>query len=162
MPTAAPAKPTKSTRQQREQAVFEVGDFKQPGTDTVHTNFRVTWTRASIRYRMQWRGDKVTMGVFGPERDTYVNFAKSIAKAPVLVPGYDRPFEFEHWMSGTFTRGRKNDFKVFVGNRGSGTGAFSCVDDDFFDRFEYVLATLIYSDTNGKQKSYRTKLEERC
>ena len=60
------------------------------------------------------------------------------------------------------TRGQSNDFKVFVGNRGDRTGAFLCVDQKFLDKDEYVLATLLYLDADGKEQRYRVKLTERC
>jgi hypothetical protein len=102
------------------------------------------------------------MGGYGPTRETYQDFAASPAKAPVFVPGYDRPFEFEHWMSGTFQRGQVTDFKVFVGNRGDRTGAFSCVDQKFLPAGAHLLATLLYRDVEGKRRRHQARLTGRC
>ena len=144
------------------QAVFSIGEFTDPATNAVHTEFKITYTPKSVRYRMLWRGKKVTMGSYGPTGDSYVNFAPSIKTAPILVPGWDRPFQFEHWMSGTLQRGQPSHFMVFVGNRGSRTGAFTCVDDQFLPAGEYVLATLLYRDGRGKRQRYQAKLTSRC
>ena len=143
-------------------ALFEIGDFTQPGTDTVHTEFTLTWTEQSVRFRMLWRGQTLSMGGFGPYRETYASFGKSRKKATIYVPGYDRPLEFEHWMSDKMIAGERKSFKVFVGARGSRTGAFSCGDDKFLPKGEHVVATLIYTDEEGDQQRVRTKLAERC
>jgi hypothetical protein len=102
------------------------------------------------------------MGLYGPSSDTYAQFAKSTQKAPVFVPGYDRPLEFEHWMSGTLTRGNTTDFKVFVGHRGDRRGAFCSSDDKYLPRGEDPVATLLYTTVDGKRKRYQAKLTGRC
>ena len=142
--------------------VFEIGDFTDPGTGAVHKEFTITWTEASVRFRMLWRGSKVTFGGYGPTRDTYAKFAATAAKAPVFVPGWDRPFEFEHWMSGTLTRGESTDFKVFVGNRGDRPGTFSAVDDKFLPAGAAPVATLVWRDAEGKEQRTKLELPERC
>ena len=154
-----------------ERAVFTVGDLTQPravsDSDldvevTVHTDFRITWTKDSVRFRMMWKGETKTMGGYGPTRDTYAGFGKTAKEATVYVPGYDRPLEFEHWMSGTMGIGRSNTFKVFVGARGSQRGAFSCGDQKLLPEGECVLATLIYTDEDDLEKRVQCKLRERC
>ena len=142
--------------------VFAIGDFLDPGTGRKHTEFTLTWTEASVRFRMLWRGEKVTFGGYGPERSTYAQFAATPAEAPVYVPGWDRPFGFEHWMSGTLQRGGSTDFKVFVGNRGDRTGAFSAVDDKFLPANDSPIATLLWTDADGKAQRTRFELPQRC
>jgi AhpC/TSA family len=141
---------------------FTIGKFKEPESKSVHENFTITWTKDSVRFSMMWRGEKRTFGGYGSERKLYAQFANSPEDAPVYVPGYDRPFEFDQWMCGKLTRGKTTDFKVFIGNRGSNRGAFSAVDDRFMPVGEYVLATLHYVTTNGKKAKYQVKLTERC
>jgi hypothetical protein len=142
--------------------VFAIGSFAQPRSDRVHEDFELTWTPACVSFKLLWRGEKITMGAYGPERSTYAQFAARLQDAPIFVPGYDRPFEFEHWMSGTLTRGKHNEFKVFVGNRGSVRGAFCTVNDKFLPADEFVLATLVYTGSDGKRKEVQAKLERRC
>jgi hypothetical protein len=149
----------------RNAATFVIGQFREPGSEEsrpVHKDFTLTWKPASIRFKMLWRGEKVTMGCYGPEGDTYAQFAASPAAAPIFVPGWDRPLQFEHWMSGRLRRGQDNDFKVFLGNRGDRTGAFTCVNDKFLASDEFVEATLLYVDRDGKQQRVLAKLRERC
>lgn len=141
---------------------FAIGNFQEPGTEVVHTDFTITWMRESIRYRMKWAGGPVTMGCCGPTAETYAHFAPSPKEAPIFVPGTERPFEFEHWMSGTLKRGEEKWFKVFMGNKGDRTGAFSCVDDKFLAADEHVLAQLAYRDGAGKEQRLVAELAERC
>jgi hypothetical protein len=141
---------------------FAVGDFADPATGARHTDFTITWAEASVRFRMQWRGEKVTFGGYGPSRDTYAKFASEPATAPVYVPGHDRPLQFEHWMSGELTRGGSTDFKVFVGNSGDRRGAFSAVDDEFLPAGEAPLAALLWTDRDGKPRETPFRLPERC
>lgn len=141
---------------------FEVGELKQPGTDVVHTEFVLSWTKASVRFRMLWRGETLTMGSYGPYRETYASFGTSPAEATLFVPGYDRPLEFEHWMCDKLRAGAANDFKVFVGARGSQRGAFSCGDQNLLPKGEHAIATLVYTDEEGKEQRVRSELHERC
>jgi len=141
---------------------FTIGDLRQPGSEAVHTDFEVTWTPDSVRWRMHWRGGPITWGGYGPKRETYAGFSEDPAEATVYVPGFDRPLEFEHWMSDELVAGESKDFKVFVGARGSVRGAFSCGDDEFLPEGEYLLATLIYRDLDGKTQRFQAKLRERC
>ena len=140
---------------------FAIGDFKEPGTDVVHKDFTITSTD-SIRYEMKWAGGPRTMGCYGPSRETYVNFAPSPKEAPIFVPGTERPFEFEHWMSGTLKRGEATDFKVFMGNRGDRSGAFTCVDDKFLPAGARVLVQLVCRDSTDKERRLTAELAERC
>ena len=126
----------------------------------MHTDFTLTYRKTSVFYKMRWRGKHVTMGSYGPTSATYAQFTPTPHTAPILVPGHDRPLAFEHWMSGTLTRGKSTYFKVFVGNRGSRRGAFSSTDDKFLEKGEWVSATLLYTDVNGKRQRYAAKLAE--
>jgi hypothetical protein len=142
---------------------FTIGDYRAPGGDAVHKEFTVTWTpKIGVRFRMLWRGEKVSFGSYGPAHDTYAGFADSAATAPVFVPGYDRPFEFERWIPDPLRPGAITDFKVFVGNRGDRVGAFAAVDDKFLPKGEVVLATLHYTTRAGKAATAHYELPERC
>lgn len=143
-------------------SVFAIGDFVDPATGAKHTGFTITWTEASVRFKLQWRGEKPSFGSYGPTRETYAQFAAVPAKAPIFVPGYDRPFQFEHWMSGELQRGQSNEFKVFVGNVGDRRGAFTTVDDKFLPAGEAPTATLLWTDADGKPQQTKWELTERC
>ena len=142
---------------------FTLGDLRAPGGQEIHKDFKITWTqKIGVRFKMLWRGSKVTFGGYGPSHDTYAGFAETPAKAPVFVPGWDRPFEFERWRAEPLRRGQDTDFNVFVGNRGDRVGAFSAVDDKFLPKGEYVVATLHYTDGSGKPAQAQFDLRERC
>ena len=145
---------------------FKIGRFVQPGTPAdaprVHTDFSLSWSPNGVSYRMKWNGGPMTMGCYGPDSESYGRFSPDPKTAPMIVPGHDLPFQFETWLSSTLPRSDGFSFKVFVGNRGSVTGAFSTVDDKFLRPDEYVIATLIYKDRSGKEKNVRYELRERC
>jgi len=141
---------------------FEIGDFTEPGTEVVHKAFRMTRHKAFVRYEMKWAGGAVIRGPYGPTGEQYANFGASPKEAPIFVLGTERPFEFEHKMSGTLKRGEANDFKVFMGNKGDRTGAFSSVDDKFLPQGERVLVQLVCKDVAGKEQRLTAELAERC
>ncbi len=144
-------------------SVFQIGDFVDPGLKgATHTEMKLTWTKDSFRYSMLWRGGKRTFGCFGPKKEVYAKLGSSTKDAPIFVPGYDRPLEFDHWLSGKLTAGTSCDFKVFVGQRGSTRGAFSSVDDKFLPQGQAVQATLVYTSAAGKQEQVRVQLKARC
>jgi hypothetical protein len=146
-----------------ERCVFTIGDYRPPHGDAVHKDFRITWTADSgVRFSMLWRGEKRSFGDYGPTRESYAGFGDSLQSAPVFVPGWDRPFQFERWIDEPLQRGGDTDFKVFVGNRGDRTGTFTAVDDKFLPAGEYALATLIYEDQSGKQRTQTFELRQRC
>lgn len=142
---------------------FAIGEFAPPSGGAAHKDFTITWTAAyGVRLKMLWHGEKTTFGGYGPTKDTYASFGESVAKAPVFVPGYDRPLAFESWMPGVLHRGKDGDVKVFVGNRGDRAGAFSAVDDKFVAVEDSPVATLRYRDAAGAAKELQFELRERC
>ncbi|MEW6306655.1 MAG: hypothetical protein AB1705_24580 [Verrucomicrobiota bacterium] len=141
---------------------FEIGNFTEPGASRAHTEFKITWTRDRTSYRMKWLGGQLTQGPYPTDSNRYLNLAHTPQDAPIFVPGNDGPFRFQHWLSGTLQRTRENDFRVFIGNPGSVAGAFSCVDDKFLPASDYVVATIIYKDTDGKEHRDRFDLKSRC
>jgi hypothetical protein len=145
-----------------EMRTFVIGDFKEPGTDVIHTDFEIGWIAGSFSYRMKWAGGPKTMGPQGRTGDEFARLAPSPKEAPIFVPGTDRPFEFEQWRSGTLKRGQVNDFKVFIGNRGDRTGAFSCVDETFLPEGESVLVQLVCKDATGKERKLTAELKDRA
>jgi hypothetical protein len=141
---------------------FTIGNFVDPVSGARHTDFSVTWRTNRVSYKMKWKGEAITQGGYGTDPETYGNFANSPSEAPVLIPGHDLPFQFQHWMSGDLKRTGNTDFKVFMGNIGQGPGTFSCVDDKFLPQGDYVIATLIYKDKSGTECRTKYELRDRC
>lgn len=125
------------------------------------TGFQLTWTPKYVRVELKWGKERVRGG-YAPTREQYAGFASSAADAPVYVLGSGLPFQFERWIDAEMPIGRSTDFKVFMGNRGSRSGTFMAVDQDFLPQDEFVLATLIYTDTNRKQRRHQVELRSRC
>jgi hypothetical protein len=147
---------------QEVKVTFTIPKFEEPGSTRIHTDFVLTWRTNRVSYKMKWKGDAVTMGGYGIDPETYGTFSESFATAPMLVPGHEQPFQFQHWMSGTLRREDPTDFKVFMGNLGNAPGTFSCVDDKFLPGGDYVVATLIYRDKSNKEQQLSFDLKERC
>lgn len=142
---------------------FTLGDYRPPGSEATHKAFVITWTaKAGVRFKTMWRGKKVSFGGYGPSHETYAAFADSPQQAPVFVPGWDRPFQFERWIAEPLRRGGSIDFKVFVGNCGDRVGAFAAVDDEFLPAGEFAVATLHYKKKDGKAATAKYELKERC
>ena len=135
--------------------------FEQYATDLAVAKY-MTWRPHRVSYQMRWLGEKLTLGAYGTDPESYGDFSDSPETAPVLVPGHDRPLQFQHWMSGRLRRDGYNDFKVFLGNAGLGPGAFSCVDDKFLPPGDYVVGTLLYKDQAGAQQALRFNMKHRC
>lgn len=141
---------------------FEFPHFKEPGSGREHKDLMITWRPLRVSVNVKWLGDKKMNAGYGTEIDNYGKFATSAEKAPVYVLGHELPFQFQPWLSGKFTRGQDNDFKVFMGNLGEGQGAFCAVDDKFLPPQDYVIATLIYKDKSGAEKQEKFDLKKRC
>ena len=68
----------KITTNEKSLRSFTVGRFAVPGTDDVHEDFTLSSRQRSVSFKMKWRGEKTTMGAYGPDTDTYGNFTSSI------------------------------------------------------------------------------------
>lgn len=141
---------------------FSIGDFEEPGTEVVHKGFLIQHAKGTFFYSLKWAGGTVLSGPHGPTMEESAPFGPSPKEAPIFLLGTERPFDFEHWMSGTLKRGQTTDFKVFIGNKGDRRGAFTCVDDKFLAKGERVLVQLVCSDAAGKERRLTAELAERC
>lgn len=156
------AQPVPAKTGEPPRCVFEIASLKDPSTQRIHKDFRMTWTPNRVSYQMKWLGEKIMMGGYATDPDHYGNFSPSPKTAPIFVLGYDQPLQFQHWTSGTLRPSVENDFKVFIGNLGDGIGTFSAVDDKFLPPNDYVMATLVYKTKSGAQREARFDLKRRC
>jgi hypothetical protein len=144
---------------------FQVAELRDPAGSAVHRDFELTWAPERVRFSMRWHGKARTLGGYGPTSEDICTFGPSPTSAPIFVPGWDLPFQFETWWGGEerpMERGKENDFKVFIGNAGSGRGTFTCVDDKFLAKQEYVLAQLSYTSPSGRKQTEPAELRQRC
>jgi hypothetical protein len=149
----------------RDSVTFSLGSFTDPVTGHEHTELSITrheGRSARVMLRMKWRDQVVIRGGYAPEAGPYTQFAATPAEAPVLWPGADGPFSFQFWLPKPLTIGRASDVRVFLGHQGHGPNTFCAVPDTFLPREVPVLATLIYTDQDGKEKRAQSELRERC
>jgi len=134
--------------------MFDVGDFREPGTDVVHTAFVITCSAKGLWFQMQWAGETPITGSCA--------LAPSAKEAPIFVPGTERPFDFA-WAGGALKRGRENDVRVRIGSRGDRDAAFSWVEDEkFLPEGEKVLVQLVCKDAAGVERKLTADLKERA
>ncbi|HUG91592.1 MAG TPA: hypothetical protein VML55_12195 [Planctomycetaceae bacterium] len=144
---------------------FDIGDFTDALAGQTHTGLnmsRRTGQNPMVMFRMNWCDKVMVRGGYAPEPGPYTEFAESPEDAPVLWPGADGPFSFQFWTPSPLTIGREDDVRVFLGQRGHGPSTFCAVPDTFLPKEIPVLATLVYTDANGKEQRARSELRERC
>lgn len=144
---------------------FDVGDFNDPVTGDVHTGLTLSQRNGSssaVFLRMQYQGKHIVRGGYAREAGPYTQFAASPSKAPILWPCAEGPFSFQRWVREALTIGQDNDFRLFLGHRGRGKNTFCAVGQEFLPPDVPVLATLIYTDSNGKEQRLSNELRERC
>jgi hypothetical protein len=147
------------------QVTFTVGSFTDPLTKQTHTDLTITrhgGAAPMVMLRMNWCGKVQVMGGYAPDAGPYTEFAATPAEAPVLWPGADGPFSFQFWQLKPLTIGAADDVRVFLGHRGQGRNTFCAVPDTFLPKSVPVLATLLYTDKDGKEKRAQSELRERC
>jgi hypothetical protein len=143
---------------------FRIGDFKDPATGDVHKGLRISLRPdGTVFLRMVWRGQQPVMGGYAEDSGPYCRFAASPAEAPVLWPGAEGPLAFQRWaFDKSFPIGGSGDARVFLGHRGLGENTFCGLSQDFLPPQVPVLATLIFTDGEGKERRSCNELRERC
>jgi hypothetical protein len=144
---------------------FNIGSFTDPLTKQQHTQMSITregGAHPRVMLRMMWCDRVLIQGGYAPDPGPYTQFATTPAKAPVLWPGADGPLSFQLWQFKPLAIGQADDVRVFVGHQGHGRNTFCAVPDTFLPRKVPVLATLLYSDKDGKERRAQSELRERC
>jgi len=156
-------------------AVIRIGNFKVPGTDLVHTGFKMQtmslreWPEAS--FDLKW-GDKIEMGGgLGPDNKSSV-WSEKPEEAPVFHPWpygvlrfcvWDIRDETKKLHHGEMAIGKTNRVRLLVGNAGLGKASFSAVSETFLDLNRDVLRmTLIYRDQEGKECRETVQVKQHC
>lgn len=113
-----------------------------------------------LTFRMN---DKVDLsGVYGPN-NTFLEFADSPEKAPVLHADPWGPLAFYHAGPDEMRIGRDEIVMLYVGPKGSGPATFLAVDEDFLDlEKDKLFVTLTAKDSKGKEIVSRAQLKEHC
>lgn len=145
---------------------FRMPDLEDPATGAVHTHFtaRVSGFPApTVMVSLMWR-DRLKMGGGYPEdpENGYLQFGDRPANAPVMWAQGDGPFRFQRWYGGRLPIGGEEDFKVFIGQRGSGANSFWAFQEHVLPEPEGARATLIYRDAEDRERRVVCLLKERC
>jgi hypothetical protein len=144
---------------------FDIGSFTDPRTKQKHTEMAITRQVGSgpmVMLRMKWCDKVMVRGGYAPDAGPYTQFATTPAEAPVLWPGADGPFSFQFWQLKPLNVGQAEDVRVFLGHQGHGRNTFCAVPDTFLPKEVPVLATLLYTDKDGKERRAQSELRERC
>jgi hypothetical protein len=144
---------------------FHIGEFTDQVAGQKHTGLtlrRDAGSNPMVMLHMKWC-DKVDIrGGYAAKPGPYTEFATTPAAAPVMWPGADGPLGFQFWMVDPLPIGEAKDVRVFLGHQGCGRNTFCAVPDTFLPIKVPVLATLVYTDKNGKEQRARSELRERC
>jgi hypothetical protein len=155
---------------------FDIGSFTDPLTKQTHTEMSITRHGSDDSHRagrnegipsmvmlqMKWCDKVLIRGGYAPDVGPYTQFATTPAKAPVLWPGADGPFSFQFWQLKPLPIGQSEDVRVFLGHQGHGRHSFCAVPDTFLPKTVPVVATLLYTDRDGKERRAQAELRERC
>ncbi len=150
---------------ERERAVkFTIGDFSDPNTQDHHTSLSLRRTSdGTMMVKLDWQGLQPMGGGYAEESGPYTQFAKSIAEAPILWFDASGQFGFQRWIwTKDLTIGGETDVPVFLGHQGLGKNTFCAVSQDFLPKNVAVLATLIYTDNEGREQRQLNHFLERC
>ena len=148
-----------------ELANFTLPEFRDPATGATHTDFRVRLTgknAATVMVSLKWQGKLSLGGGYPPDPGDYMKFTSRPETAPVVWFQGDGPFRFQRWYSAKLTIGGGDDFKVFLGQIGSGASSFCAFQEHVLPAGEGVQATLLYQDKDGKERREVCSLKDRC
>jgi hypothetical protein len=147
-------------------ARFRLPDLKDPASDSVHTNFTARVSGGSdptVMLSVAWRGQRKMGGGYPQDPENgYMKFGTAPSNAPVMWANGDDPYRFQRWYGGRLPIGGEEDFKVFVGQPGSGANSFWAFQEHFLPESEGVQATLVYRDAQDKERRVTCMLKERC
>jgi hypothetical protein len=112
--------------------------------------------------QMKWCGREMIRGGYAPAAGPYTQFETTPEKAPILWAGADGPLSFQFWLLNPLKVGEAEEVRVFLGHQGLGRNTFCAVSDTFLPKEVPVLATLVYTDGQGKERRALCELRERC
>jgi hypothetical protein len=144
---------------------FNIGSFTDKATGDTHTDFTISYNggrEGMVFLSMKWRGKYQLWGGYAEDPGPYTVFAKKPADAPVLWPGAEGPLSFQRWCWKTVPIGGAEDVRVFLGHQGYGKNTFCGLTQEFLPPKAKVLATLIYTDKDGKEQRLQHELTDRC
>jgi hypothetical protein len=145
---------------------FRLGKVEIPEAKVLLENLQVTsypHEKKQLMFFSFKMDGKVTMyGAYGPN-GTYLHFAESRDKAPILHAAPSGTLSFLHMGPEEMKIGDEDTVMLYVGARGSGPATFLAVDEHFLDLDkDKIFVTLVARDAKGKEIRQRTQLKEHC
>jgi hypothetical protein len=144
---------------------FMLPQFRDPATGGTHSEFRVRvmgQDAPTVMVSMKWQAKLRMGGGYPPDPGDYMKLSPRPENAPVLWFQGDGPFRFQRWYGDKLQIGAADDFKVFLGQIGSGPSTFCAFQEHVLPAGEGVQATLIYQDQAGKERREVYALKDRC
>lgn len=145
---------------------FSIGEFTDPVSQDVHKSLTLTRRPnddGSVMLRLDWQGREVMRGGYAAEPGPYAQFATTTAEAPIMWFDASGEFGFQPWMmKKDLTIGGSADVRVFLGHEGIGKNTFCAVSQDFLPASVSVRATLIYTDSEGREQRQLNEFSKRC
>ncbi|MEX0679644.1 MAG: hypothetical protein WD063_21420 [Pirellulales bacterium] len=142
---------------------FKIPVLVDPKSGVEHTDFSLRLSPGSHMLSVRWRGGhKIGGGYPVDPKDGYMQFGKSPQEAPIVWLNGDGPFRFQPWYNDTLAIGGETDVKLFLGQEGVGANAFCAFQEHVLPEDEFVVAILIYTDKDGKQREATSNLDLRC
>jgi hypothetical protein len=146
-----------------QEVTFEIGSFTVAGSGETHTDLAIGRRKdGTVFLSMKWKGKHQVWGGYAEDPGPYTLFADSAKDAPVLWPGAEGPLAFQRWTWKSLTIGEAGDVRVFLGHQGHGRNTFCGLSQVFLPPEAKVLATLIYTDSRGKERRVLSELKDRC
>lgn len=145
---------------------FIIGDLSDSSSGDKHTSLTLSRREpkdGSVMLKLDWRGRETMRGGYAEVVGPYTQFASAIAEAPILWFDASGHFAFQPWIMEKELRiGNSADIRVFLGHQGIGKNTFCAVSQEFLPEKAPVLATLIYTDKEGREQRQLNHFLERC
>ncbi len=145
---------------------FTIPLLVDPNSGAEHTDFSLRLSgglKPKHMLSLRWRGQHKLGGGYPVDPDDgYMRFADSPEAAPVVWFNGDGPMRFQPWYDTELAIGGETTVKVFLGQEGVGASTFCAFQEYVLADGELVNATLIYTDTQGKQREATSHLDLRC
>jgi hypothetical protein len=119
-------------------------------------------SRPGVFFHMMWKGQRAMMGGYADGPGLSTRFTPRAEDAPILWPDADGPLSFQRAAGWRLQIGAVEDVRVLVGRAGHGRNSFCALPLDFLPPDVPILATLIYTDTDDKERRVACELRERC
>jgi hypothetical protein len=152
--------------------LLKIPKIRVPGTDTVHTAFRVGTDakkdHTGFWFSMKYEGKTEVQGGYSAAGTDTGHWGSDVATAPIFRPTTQGKFAFGLYGWGdeeiTLTIGEENEVYVMAGNPGSGDDTLTVVDEYFLDlKTNTLTVQVIAKDAEGKEVvSEKTRITQHC